>query len=325
MLASSWARHGDPGRGHGHLGADAQPAGRLPAPPAGGLTAPPMRLRPPSLPGRVRHGPLRCAGPVWRPLMRAASASTRHVEQADHGAFGLVPDRNHFGRRQQLNLAPVAFEIGGRLLRQHHRVVLARAEEEPRRPLLVDVLGLGQRLFALLDLTAEPDDHVVGEDRSLDGDRAELRPVDPGLHGASPPSPPMAGQTRCPRTDPQNRPREAAHGTRAAELPRWSSRTLVRPGRPDSAKPTYTLQRQAIAPEAGDRCHSEPAQGGLADEVGGEVVQLVALEAAGVADVGEDRDAVAEGNADSDVALRVLGDAGHPGVYAVLQRVGALL
>src|SRR6266508_5015455 len=83
------------------------------------------------------------------------------------------------------------------------------------------------------------------------------------------PSPPMAGQTRCPRTDPQNRPREAAHGTRAAELTRWSSRTLVRPGRPDSAKPTYTLQRQAIAPEAGDRCHSEPAQGGLADEVGG--------------------------------------------------------
>jgi hypothetical protein len=35
----------------------------------------------------------------------------------------------------------------------------------------------------------------------------------------------------------------------------------------------------------------------------GEVVQLVGLEAAGVADVGEDRDAVGDGNADSDVAL----------------------
>jgi len=31
------------------------------------------------------------------------------------------------------------------------------------------------------------------------------------------------------------------------------------------------------------------------------VVQLVGLEAAGVADVGEDRDAVGDGNADSDV------------------------
>jgi len=41
-------------------------------------------------------------------------------------------------------------------------------------------------LLALLDLTAEPDDHVVGEDRAVDGDRAELRPVDPGLHGALP-------------------------------------------------------------------------------------------------------------------------------------------
>jgi hypothetical protein len=50
------------------------------------------------------------------------------------------------------------------------------------------------------------------------------------------------------------------------------------------------------------------------------VVHLVGLEAAAVADAGEDRDAVGDGNADSDVALLVLGDAGHPGVYAVVQR-----
>jgi hypothetical protein len=83
----------------------------------------------------------------------------------------------------------------------------------------------------------------------------------------------------------------------SAELPRWSSRTLVRPGRP--------RQRQANLhlPEVGDRWHSERAQGGLADEVVGEVVQLVGLEAAAVADGGEDRDAVADGNADSDVAF----------------------
>jgi hypothetical protein len=40
---------------------------------------------------------------------------------------------------------------------------------------------------------------------------------------------------------------------------------------------------------------------------------------------GEDRDAVGDGEADSDVALLVLGDAGHPGGYAVVQRVAALL
>jgi hypothetical protein len=120
----------------------------------------------------------------------------------------------------------------------------------------------------------------VGEDRSLNGDRAELRPVDPGLHGAL-----------------------TAHGR---------------------ADPLFARRQANLhLPEAGDRCHSEPAQGGLADEVVGEVVQLVGLEAAGVADVGEDRDAVGDGNADSDVALRVLGDAGHPEVYAVVQRVGA--
>jgi hypothetical protein len=106
----------------------------------------PAAATPATIPAWARRDTFRCVAlTFWRPLMRAATASTRHVEQADHGAFGLVPDRNHFGRRQQLNLALVALEVGGRLLRQHHRVVLARAEEEPRRALLVDVLGLGQR------------------------------------------------------------------------------------------------------------------------------------------------------------------------------------
>src|SRR6266545_2267881 len=137
------------------------------------------------------------------------------------------------------------------------------------------------------------------------------------------PSPPMAGQTRCPRTDPQNRPREASHGTRAAELPRWSSRTLVSPGGPRQRQANLHLseagQRQAIA------VTPSLLRAGLRTRWSGEVVELVALEAAGVADAGEDRDAVGDGNADSDVALLVLGDAGHPGVYAVVQRVGALL
>ena len=93
---------------------------------------------------------------------------------------------------------------------------------------------------------------------------------------------------------------------------RWS--VLVGP---DSAKPTYTFQRQAIA------VTPSPLRAGLRTRWSGEVVQLVGLEAAGVADVGEDRDAVGDGNADSDVAFLVLGDAGHPGVYAVVQRVGA--
>ena len=83
----------------------------------------------------------------------------------------------------------------------------------------------------------------------------------------------------------------------SAELPRWSSRTLVRPGRPDSATPTYTFQRQAIA------VTPSLLRAGLRTRWSGEVVQLVGLEAAGVADVGEDRDAVGDGNADSDVAL----------------------
>src|SRR5512132_2133163 len=221
--------------------------------------------------------------------MRAATASTRHVEQADHGAFGLVPDRNHLGRRQQLHLAAVALEIGGRLLRQHNRAVLARAEEEPRRPLLVDVLGLGQRdgvrgaihrlgqlLLALLDLTAEPDDHVVGEDRSVDGDRAELSPVDPGRHGAlttlTAPRRPRPGRPAVSARTPQNRPREASHGTRATEFRgghpgRWS--VLMGAG---SAKPTYTFQRQAIA------VTPSVLSVGLRTGWSGEVVQLVALE-----------------------------------------------
>lgn len=72
----------------------------------------------------------------------------------------------------------------------------------------------------------------------------------------------------------------------------------------DSAKPTYTFQRQAIA------VTPSVLSVGLRTGWSGEVVQLVALEAAGVADVGEDRAAVEDGEADSDVALLVLGDAG---------------
>jgi len=69
------------------------------------------------------------------------------VEQADHGAVGLVPDRDHLRRRQQLDLAAVARKVGGRLLRQRDPAVLARADEQPRRPLLVEVLGLGEMVW----------------------------------------------------------------------------------------------------------------------------------------------------------------------------------
>jgi hypothetical protein len=72
----------------------------------------------------------------------------------------------------------------------------------------------------------------------------------------------------------------------------------------DSAKPTYTFQRQAIP------VTPSVLRAGLRTGWSGEVVQLVALEAAGVADVGEDRAAVGDGEPDSDVALLVLGDAG---------------
>jgi hypothetical protein len=117
--------------------------------------------------------------------------------------------------------------------------------------------------------------------------------------------------------DPTDPTREASHvdrapNSRGGHPGRWS--VLVGP---DSAKPTYTFQRQAIA------VTPSLLRAGLRTRWSGEVVQLVGLEAAGVADVGEDRDAVGDGNADSDVALLVLGDAGHPGVYAVVQRIGA--
>jgi hypothetical protein len=71
-----------------------------------------------------------------------------------------------------------------------------------------------------------------------------------------------------------------------------------------SAKPTYTFQRQAIV------VTPSVLSVGLRTGWSGEVVQLVALEAAGVADVGEDRAAVGDGEPDSDVALLVLDDAG---------------
>jgi hypothetical protein len=143
------------------------------------------------------------------------------VDQADHGTLGLVPDRDHLRRRQQLHLAAVARKVGGRLLRQGDPAVLPGADEQPDRPLLVEVLGLGQRdgmrgpvdglgqlLLALLHLTIEPDDHIMGEDRSIDGDRAELCLIDPGLHGPSPPLAPDEASSAV---------RERAAWTRPAE------------------------------------------------------------------------------------------------------------
>jgi hypothetical protein len=41
---------------------------------------------------------------------------TCDVEQADHGALGLVPDPDHLAHGQQLHLALFALEIVGRLI-----------------------------------------------------------------------------------------------------------------------------------------------------------------------------------------------------------------
>jgi hypothetical protein len=38
------------------------------------------------------------------------------MDPAYHGTLGLVPDRDHLWRRQQLDLAAVARKVGGRLL-----------------------------------------------------------------------------------------------------------------------------------------------------------------------------------------------------------------
>jgi hypothetical protein len=76
----------------------------------------------------------------------------------------------------------------------------------------------------------------------------------------------------------------------------------------DSAKPTYTFQRRAIP------VTPSMLRAGLRTGWSGEVVQFVALEAAGVADVGEDRAAVGDGEPDSDVALLVLATPG-PGLH----------
>ena len=67
------------------------------------------------------------------------------MEQADHGALGLVPDRDRLRGRQQLHLAAVPREVGGRLLRQRDPALLSGADQQPLGALLVEVLGLGQR------------------------------------------------------------------------------------------------------------------------------------------------------------------------------------
>src|SRR6266568_3199718 len=103
--------------------------------------------------------------------------------------------------------------MGGRLVRQLDRPKLSRTDDEPLRPLLVEVLGFGERdgvrgaidgfgqpLLPLCHLAVKPDDHVVVEDPPVDGDRAKVRPVDPGLHPAPhPPRPTTASEP--PRTD----------------------------------------------------------------------------------------------------------------------------
>src|SRR5215204_847910 len=70
------------------------------------------------------------------------------------------------------------------------------ADQQPLRPVLVEVFGLGQRdgvrgavdglgqlLLPLLHPTAEPENHIMGDGLSVDGDRAELCPINPWLHG----------------------------------------------------------------------------------------------------------------------------------------------
>src|SRR4029450_10567016 len=88
---------------------------------------------PPSRPTtHLRHGP-------------PARTSTGHVEQPDHGALGLIPDRDHLRGRQQLHLAAVPREVGGRLLRQRDPALLSGADQQALGALLVEVLGFGQR------------------------------------------------------------------------------------------------------------------------------------------------------------------------------------
>jgi hypothetical protein len=83
------------------------------------------------------------------------------MEHGDDGALGLVPDRDHLRRRQQLHLAAVVLEVAGRLLRQAHRAVLAGADEQPCGPLLsgklkwncggrLKVLGPGRRTATVM-------------------------------------------------------------------------------------------------------------------------------------------------------------------------------
>src|SRR4029450_9101137 len=65
-------------------------------------------------------------------------ASTGHGDQADHRALGLVPDRDHLRRRQQLHLAAVPPEVCGRFLRQPDPALLPGTDQPPLRPLLVE-------------------------------------------------------------------------------------------------------------------------------------------------------------------------------------------
>jgi hypothetical protein len=73
----------------------------------------------------------------WRsgmPCILRATASTGHVDWADHGALGLIPDRDHLGCRQQLHLAAMALEVGSRLLRQPDPALLPGTDEQPPGP-----------------------------------------------------------------------------------------------------------------------------------------------------------------------------------------------
>src|SRR5215211_63628 len=123
--------------------------------------------------------------------------SASDVKQPDRPIFALVPDPENLRGGQQHDLAPFPGEEVGRLGREPHPAVLPGADDQAVCPrcLPVDVLGLlerdrvrrpvdrlGELLLALAYLAVRADEDVVVEDRPFDGDRAEVRCVDPGLH-----------------------------------------------------------------------------------------------------------------------------------------------
>src|SRR5215211_233030 len=201
--------YADPGHSAGSLvrAAPAPPRGvklshqiRSPPSPSPPVLAIPSRPRRPAVddkpptddPDRASHQAAPAAG---RDAIASCERppSTGHVDQADHGALGPIPDRDHLGCRQQLHPAATALKEGSRLLRQPDPALLPGTDKQPPGPLMVDMAGLGQRdgmrgaidglgqlLLPLLDLAAQPDEHIVVEHLPVDGDRAELCLVDPG-------------------------------------------------------------------------------------------------------------------------------------------------